>query len=1028
MRPERSMKTRGINVNTALIKAALRGATCLSMASLVVVASAADAQDTTPGTAQDATVASAQSTIPATEATGADGSGNAAGEILVTGSRIRRSNFSSAEPLTVITRSEMTQAGFSSATDALQSNAITQGSSQINNYYGGYVVDGGTGANTVSLRGLGPTRTLTLLNGHRLAPAGTRGSVGAADTNVLPSALIERIEVLKAGASSVYGSDAVAGVVNIITDSKLDGLVLDAQANIPEIGAGSSQRISASFGAHGDRWRVIGSAEYYKRHVAEIGEAGFARCPIAGYLSGEGSAFGSGDYIDPATGKPACFTLDNGGVTINTLGVPTRTAAGAAGETGTRFNRLRPNSAITTGNTPGYEGVGYYTRDTFDPSVLKDPLVTPVQTYTGFLQAGYDTGILGNAELYVELLGNRRESSAAGYRQLTLDYATGSPLVPTIFRNGVFLGAGGSELTNGLSTAVRSFIGYGQLDSSQRVDFYRTSGGLRGDLGVGDWRYDLYGSRSWTDSRYSQDTFLTSRLAQSLNVIQNANGGFSCVDSSNGCVAAPAVNAASIGGNLSDDYRNFITETVTGTTKFTEYVGSFNVDGSLFSLPGGKAKASFGAEYRHSSINDQPPAESVAGDLYNLTSAAVTKGADEVWEAYGELYLPVLANIPFAYSLNLDASGRYTHYRSYGGGWTYKVQGDYQPVRGVGVRASYGTSYRAPALFEQFLGATSGFLSSNTDPCDDYGNSQNPIIRKNCAAIGLPADFTQNNGVTTFSGGGASGGQLKAETSKNLSAGLVLTPVLPDSLGQVSLSVDYFAITVNNEVSRAGAAGILNLCYASATFNASGGYCNFVQRDPVTNALTVFDNYVNLSTEKRKGFEINFRYLHDVGPGQLRLNALVTKYTEQSLQRFPTDALIDSNGTIGSPSWAGTFEGFYTIAGATFRYGLDWINGDKDRTYRYNATDTTTGVLDPDYEQFLRDNYYLKVPDYFLHSASVQFDVQKKFQMTVGVRNMFDKKPPRITAGVYSVTGNAPVYSGYDYVGRTFFVNTTAKF
>jgi outer membrane receptor protein involved in Fe transport len=1000
-----------------LTKAVLRGATCMTVAALSTVGSAAYAQDATTATRLDS--------VPADETTAADGSSNSAGAILVTGSRIRRDNFNSAEPLTIITRTEMTQAGFNSATSALQSNGVTQGSSQINNYYGGFVTNGGVGANTVSLRGLGPTRTLVLLNGHRLAPAGTRGSVGSVDTNVLPSALIERIEVLKAGASSVYGSDAVAGVVNIITDNKLDGLVIDSQVNVPEVGAGTESRISASFGAHGDRWRVVGSVEYYKRNVLEVGDVSWARCPIGGYLSGEGTAFGSGDYIDPATGVSKCYTLDNGGVTINTLGVPTRGATAAAGQSGTTFNRLRPNSAITGGNTPGYEGVGTYTRTTFDPEMLKDPLVTPAEIYTGYLQAGYDTGALGNAELYVELLGNRRKSSGAGYRQLTLDYATGSPLVPTIFRNGVFLPAGGSELTNGLPTAVRSFIGFGQLDSRQQVDFFRTAGGLRGDMGMGDWRYDLYGSYSWNDSKYSQDTFITSRLAQSLNVVQNGDGSFSCVDPSNGCVAAPQVNAASIGGDLSDAYRNFIVQTVTGHTKFKEYIGSLNVDGSLFTLPGGKSKASLGFEYRHSSINDAPPPESIAGDLYNLTSAGPTVGSDEVWEAYGELFLPVLADIPFAYALNLTGSGRYTHYRSYGGGWTYKVSGDYQPVRGLGFRASYGTSYRAPALFEQYLGATSGFLASSADPCDS-GNNQRPNVVANCAAIGLPANFVQTSGVTVLSGGGAATG-LKAETSKNFSGGVVLNPVLPSKWGRLSASLDYFSVTVNNEVSRAGGSGILSLCYNALSFNANSGYCNLVDRDPVTNALTVYDNYVNLSTEKRKGWEFNLRYQLPVGPGNLRLNALVTDFTEQSLQQFPGDALVDSNGTIATPKWSGTFEAFYEIDGVEFRYGLDWLSGDHHRTYKYFATDTTTGEYDADYDQTLRDNYYFEVPNYFLHSASVQFDVAKKFTLTMGVRNLFDKKPPRISADGYSLIGNAPLYSGYDYVGRTFFVNATAK-
>src|SRR5690606_21758628 len=126
-------------------------------------------------------------------------------------------------------------------------------------YFGGFVTDGGTGANTLGLRGLGPARTLVLLNGRRLAPGGTRGSVLAADLNVLPTAIVDRIEVLKAGASSIYGSDAVAGVVNIITDRKLSGLHIDMQANVPEVGAGADYRIAGSFGIQADRLNVIGS-------------------------------------------------------------------------------------------------------------------------------------------------------------------------------------------------------------------------------------------------------------------------------------------------------------------------------------------------------------------------------------------------------------------------------------------------------------------------------------------------------------------------------------------------------------------------------------------------------------------------------------------------------------------------------------------------------------------------------------------------------------------------------------------------
>src|SRR5438309_6427775 len=185
--------------------------------------------------------------------------------IVVVGSRIRRNSFNSADPVSIITRDQTVDAGFNSTAQALQSVGITGGTGQITDAFGGLVVDGGPGVNTLGLRGLGPTRTLILLNGRRLSPAGTRGSVGAADLNVLPNALLDRIEVLNTGASSVYGSDAVAGVVNIVTLKKFDGIKLEAQASVPEIGAGTEQRYSLVAGTSGDRFTIIGSLEYYMR-------------------------------------------------------------------------------------------------------------------------------------------------------------------------------------------------------------------------------------------------------------------------------------------------------------------------------------------------------------------------------------------------------------------------------------------------------------------------------------------------------------------------------------------------------------------------------------------------------------------------------------------------------------------------------------------------------------------------------------------------------------------------------------------
>ncbi|MFO1261699.1 MAG: TonB-dependent receptor [Sphingomonadaceae bacterium] len=943
--------------------------------------------------------------------------------IVVTGSRIRKTDeFNTADPLTVITSDEITEAGFNSIGEALQSSQITQGGGQINNYFAGFVVDGGTGVNTVGLRGMGPERTLVLLNGRRLAPAGTRGSVGVVDLNVLPTAIVDRIDVFKAGASSVYGSDAVTGVINIVTDTKLKGLVLEAQGNLPEVGAGSYYRVSGSFGVSGERYRLIGSLEYYRRHTLSRNDVNWTKCPIGGYLSGEGTPFGSGDYVDPLTGQPKCFTLDNGGVTINTLGVPGRTAQDRlTGALGT-YSRLVPDASVTGGNTPGYSGVSYYTRDTFDPRQEEEELVTPAKVITGFLQGGYDLDALGNAELYVELIGNRRESSSTLYRQLTLDYAQGSPLLPLMFRNGAFLAP--NEISNGNIVAARSFIGFGNTKSEQRVDFFRTAGGLRGELPFNDWRYDFYTSYSWSDAKYKQETFLTDRIAQSLDVVQNPDGSFSCVDPSGGCVAAPPVDAASIGGNLSQAYRDYILANVGGTTKYNEFIAAFNVDGPIFSLPGGQAQIALGAEYRDAKINDTPPLDSINNNLYNLTSATPTRGSDSVWELYGEVDLPILSDVPGARRLSLGGSARYTHYDSYGGGWTYKVQGDWEPVKGLKLRGSYGTSYRAPALFEQFLGATSGFLSSSSDPCDDYANKSSPTLQANCAAIGLPSSFIQTSGVQVLTAGGAASG-LKAETSKNLSFGVVVSPPIPQALGRVSMAADYFSIKVENGVARAGALNILDRCYNDPTFNPNAGFCRLVSRDS-NNIVTVNNNYVNLATDQVKGIEFNVRYENQIGPGMFTLNALVTKFTNQSSKLFDDEALVNATGTIGRPDWTASLDAKFKVGRVSIRYGMDWVSGDSKKTYIYNAKDSA-GQVDTAYLQFLKDSYKLSVKDYFTHDLSMQLNIGDNYQITGGVRNLFDAHPPRISADIYDLVGNSPLYSGYDYVGRTFFLNITTQ-
>lgn len=992
------------------------------------------------GAEREACLASDAQPVPAANADGSNPSGN---NIVITGSRIRRNQFNTADSVQVITRDDATQAGFNSTAELLQSNAVTGGSAQISNIFGGFVTAGGPGANTVSLRGLGTTRTLVLLNGRRVAPAGSRGQVGAVDLNVLPNAMIDRVEILNTGASSIYGSDAVAGVINIVTRQKLDGLSLEAQHNIVEEGAGMSRRYSAVFGKHTDRLNFGVSLEYYDRDTLKLGDRDFTKCQTSYRRAAGGGAPGTGDFIDPITGQPKCYptgVTGESGVTVNTIGTPnfngTQVALApgipvgygalpASAGLGTAAqqvcNRFRPRPGAG-GALPGYECVGggflsLGIRDTFPGSILGDDFLAPVKIYTGFAQASYEIGAAGNAEIYAELLVNRRKSSQTSNRQFTIDYPQGSPLIPALFRfTPAFLGPQPGGITGTNPIGVRIFADYGNYNNRQTVDFVKFNLGIRGDFFIPDWRYDAYVGKSWADSDYTTDLILTDRLAQSLDVVQTGST-FTCRNNIAGCVAAPAVSDAVIGGTLPQAFRDFVVTPVTGHTAFKEEVAVVGIDGPLFDLPGGPIQIAVGAEYRKSSLDDSPSTESVRGNLYAFTSSSPTRGSDSVWEVFGEIELPIIRD-SFIHEFTINASARYTEYESYGGQETWKVGGLLSPTTWLSFRGSYGTSYRAPALFEQFLGSTSGFQSQNNDPCNNYGALTAGSPRAaNCASEGLPGNFQATTSIAVLQRGGAETG-LSAETSKAWTAGGVIQPKL-GSLGDLSISLDYFHILVENGVSQLGFGTILAQCYDDARFRENS-ICNNVTRAAAAPfGLTVTTGYVNVSNAKVAGWDFNLRYSVPVGPGRLRLGAAITKYETRYSQTLPTDQIFNVIGTLNNPEWTGTFDANYAWDNWTLRYGVDWVDA-------MNSDAAFLGIT-----QAVRDTYVLETDDLFIHTASLRYQT-KRFGLTLGVRNLFDKEPPQISSGFYNRVGNSPLYSGYEtlslFAGRTFFVNAVTHF
>lgn len=948
-------------------------------------------------------------------------------EIIITGSHIRKDEYSSASPIQVIKKDESVLAGLTTTTEVLQGSTVTGGSNQINNYFGGYVTDGGPGANTLSLRGLGAVRTLILLNGRRLAPSGTRGSVGSADLNVLPSAMVDRIEILKDGASSVYGSDAVAGVVNIITRKGIKDWTIEGTRENTDEGGGDITKLSIVGGHTWDRLDISGSFEFDDRQELKIGQRNWASCPTQALIDPVTGQYAAGSILDPS-GQPRCFPVGGltgtGGLAHDYIIAPT-----VAGR------RWTPDPLMLGGALPGWRRVdSLRLRPDFDRSLLNESLISPTRNYTAFFNGSYDLHALGNGELYFEALHARRESRQTGARQLSLDYQydggllfLANPLVPDVIYNNT--NAAVAINPRGDFVETRAFVAWGNDTSSQKVDFDRLVVGLRGDLPfLTDWKYDANVTANRARASYTFQSFLTDRIYNSTYVVpvagpttaptRTVNGvTYTCASNIGNpnpiCVPAPYLDANFLAGQVDQAYRDYVFRPVTGNTAYDETTVNATADGALFKLPAGELRAAVGVEFRNLKLDDTPGPDMINRNLYNFTSAGITRGTDRVREIFAEVEAPILRGMPAAEDLTLNVSGRYTNYHSYGSDKTYKVGLQYSPVKWFKLRGTKGTSFRAPALFEQYLAPTSGFLSSSVDPCDGYGSLPPTSVRYiNCNSELHDPTFIAHNGVQVNSAGGAALG-LKSEKSKADTVGIVVQPALPHSVGDLAFAVDWWKIDVNNQVAQIGATNLLSLCYDNPQFRAGGSYCAYSARD-VNGSLLVQDNYINIATQLAEGVDYNVRYTRSMGIGEFVADLRATRYLRQDSKLLPTDTLLKLNGTLESPKWVGDADLRYTYKDCTFRYGLTYVGP--------MNSDTLVGVnpsVDP---------YNFGVSPYTTHDFSVKYASPAKWSLIVGVRNATDTTPKTVSPGAYDRVGNSLLYSGYDYFGRRYFVTLSETY
>ncbi len=992
--------------------------------------------------------------------------------IVVVGSRIRRDTFTTSSPIDVITREDIVFSGASATSEVLQSTAVTSGTAQINDTFLGYVSEGGPGANTLGLRGLGAGRTLVLLNGRRLAPAGAGPELIAADLNVLPAAIVQRTEILREGASSIYGSDAVAGVVNVVTDTEYDGVTLDFYTNQPlKDGGARTYRAAVIAGETFDKGYITGSFEFRRRTGLRYNERGEDyTCPRDLFVDpATGNEVGQ---LIPGTNQVRCHPFQYG-----SLGTAQNYMLGFSFESGAvdRFTYL--DGDINT----IYNVNDYDVRPTSSPVEDMEHLISPLDTYTGFLSGAYE--ITPSVEIYGEALFTRRESRQERSSQISIDPNqlgdeewggdfVGTPLeaygysVSPFFPDVV---AGDPNVLFDGYNLLRVFIVPPLLTFEQNVNFFRANGGLRGDVGVGDLRFDVNVQHSRTDSTYFVEGIDSRKFAAALDPViapagtpeefvtmalpgqAGAGNSYTCAEnvdtggnfiSGSTCVPANIFAPSFLAGDIPENVLGYLYDNFENSTDFHQTTIQAVVDGTLLDLPAGPLGFALGFEHREDYINDVPSEASQTSNLYNFSSSGITTGKDKVNEIFGEVAIPVLRDQPFFYDLSLSASGRWTDYKSYGSDFTYQFGGEWAPVPEFRVRGSYGTSFRAPNLFEQFVAGQTGFFGAGSDPCDDFANVWDPgdPVYDNClAAVGaylnndLDNDGTFDNFIATsgpqvITEGGA--GLLEAETSTSWGVGGVLDLSLGEAT-DFALAVDYFSVKVKDQVSQLGS-DILDFCYEDPTFD--NRYCDLIApRETAQGNLDFFRNpYINVAQQSAKGIDFTSRFATDLFGGGFSATLRSTRMLKQITQDFPDDepfnanGLLGYNGTTGGPKWSGQLDMRFTTADDrwTFRWGIDYIGKMDTESELSNANPTVRGI-DVDVD--------LIAERYWEHGFSIQYRMPDVAQFTLGVNNVFDTKPSII--GTYTAAGNNFPrvgnyfnYSGYDFIGRSLFVNVTTDF
>ena len=890
-------------------------------------------------------------------------------ELTVTGSRIRGEAEGSTAPVVILAREEIKARGLASVGDVLQSLTVQSNATNTQANYSG------DGATRISLRGLGAQRTLVLVNGRRFVPGGL-GADAAVDLNSLPSTVIERIEVLKDGASAVYGSDAVGGVVNVITRSDLDGVEFESYQGVSGAGDGVAVDLAFTAGLRRDRGNILFSAGYHDQRPVWTYERGFSESDKNyNWAKNDGSFTTSG-----SSATPEGHIVDQSGEAGNGAWQAVNAAAGeGAGDyhldpaAGWRPFSYAGNSLDGTGDLYNYQPENY--------------IFTPQKRYTTFL--GGTHRLSDRLRPFFEVVYTNRQSE--------------QKLAPTplfTIEEGTAVSAGNryNEFGRDFVDVRRRFVEAGNRIFNQDLSTFRIVLGLRSRLA----RFDsdvffAYGRTSGTT--LNRGRFIRSNLMKALGPDEECTGS---------CVPLDILHGA---GTITPEMLAYIQYTGVARGFTRQKVLQWNLTGDLADLAHGPLSVAAGVSSRWESGAYTPDPITASGNTTAFRTEA-TAGSFAVRALYGETRLPLYRRNGVGF--HLTAAGRAFHYDTFGSGLTYETGAGVELPRGLTLRATYSNAFRAPNIAEMFLGANDVFPLVS-DPCSVVDEAGNPRIltgqqQRNCAAAGIPPGFRDSRAQLRAREGGST--DLDPEKAGMITAGLHFRPGFAPDL---QLSLNYFQNRIEDEIGSLPAGVILSNCYSQD----SPSNCGQIVRDADTKLIShIVQTNTNVGETETAGIDLEAAYNGNTSWGILsaRLDSNLLIRYDQFLPAAGGTEVIKARGyyDVGVfPRWRHSasldLKWRRASAGLTWEYIGGFVeceDNDCKGLYRSDVVETPAyRDVDANSVLGLRGTYRM-------------FSRAGGTVLTLGMNNVFNQPPAVIYNGLLGTSD----FSTYDFMGRYLYL------